>query len=256
MNILYITVASNDYIDGVIALYKSIKKQHPEFNNDFKIVYHQQYCPLNQDSKNKLLSLYNNFIFQEATLDEFKITNMKIKHPRFNYACLLSLYAFNQPNYDKVLFLDSDLIFIKPFNYILDIDADFIGVKDNNRKYQVNKKIIKTNKMEVNVGLLIINKKYNNQETFNKLIQIMHSKNIVKLPDQEVINNFFNNKEILFLPLEYNRQVREFYPNNKIQDFKNNNDICLHFCGPKPWHGGIPKISLMEKIWWEYYNLS
>lgn len=253
--ILYLTVASDDYVDGVVALYKSIKKQHPEFNNDFKIIYHQTYCPLSSKSINKLLTFYNKFIFQETSLEEFKISNMKIKHPRFNYACLLSLYAFNQPDYNKVVFLDSDLIFIKPFKDIENINADFIGAKDKPNDFPINIVIKKNNKMQVNVGLLIINKKYNNQNTFNELIKIMHSKKTVKLPDQEIINQFFNGKEMLFLPLEYNKQVREFYSNNKIDTFKNNNDICLHFCGPKPWHGGIPQTSEMEKIWWEYFNL-
>lgn len=254
-NILYLTVASDDYVDGVIALYKSIKKHHPDFNNDFKIVYHNTYCPLNQQSQQKLLKFYDKFIFQEATLDEFKIHNMKIKHPRFNYACLLSLYAFNQPKYNKVIFLDSDLIFIRPFKHLEEIQADFIGVKDKKIKFPVNKIVKKDKGMEVNVGLLVIGNKYNNQETFNTLIEIMHSKRRVKLPDQEVINIFFNGKEMLFLPLEWNRQVRDFYPNGKHENFKKGKDICLHFCGPKPWHGGIPHTSEMEKIWWEYFNL-
>lgn len=254
MSILYLTVASDNYIDGVIALYKSIKKQHPDFNNDFKIIYHQKYCPLNQESKQKLLNVYQNFIFQEATLEEFKVTNMKIKHPRFNYACLLSFYAFNQPDYDKIVFLDSDLIFIRPFKHLEDIKADFIGVKDKPIKFPINKLVKKDKGMQVNVGLLIISGKYNNQETFNQLINIMHSKRRVKLPDQEIINQFFDGKEMIFLPLEYNRQVREFYPNDKINNFYKNKDVCLHFCGPKPWHGGIPHTSEMEKIWWEYFN--
>jgi lipopolysaccharide biosynthesis glycosyltransferase len=256
-NILYLTVASDDYIDGVIALFKSIKKHKPEFNNYFKIIYHQKYCPLNQESKNKLLTFYDKFIFQEATLEEFKVTNMKIKHPRFNYACLLSLYAFNQPDYDKVIFLDSDLIFINKFNKIEEIEGDFIGVIDKPIKIPFYKNIIKTNKLQINVGLLIINKKYNNKETFDNLIKIMHSKRRVKLPDQEIINIYFDGKEVVFLPLEYNKQVREFYPNNKIEDFNKNKEkeICLHFCGPKPWHGGIPHTSEMEKIWWEYFKM-
>jgi lipopolysaccharide biosynthesis glycosyltransferase len=256
MSILYLTVASTDYIDGVIALYKSIKKHHPNFNYDFKVVYHPKYCPLTEEGKERLTKLYSKFIFQEVSEKEFQVINMKIKHPRFNYACLLSLFAFNQPNYDKVIFLDSDVIFVNKFDQIENLEGDFIGVIDKPIKCPFYQKIIKNKSLQVNVGLLIINKKYNNLETFNGLITIMNNKRRVKLPDQEVINDYFDGKEMVFLPLEYNRQIREFYPNEKIKEFEKNKDkeICLHFCGPKPWHGGIPKTSEMEKIWWEYFN--
>ena len=149
------------------------------------------------------------------------------------------------------------ILFINKYKQIEDIEGDFIIAIDKPTKniYYL-KDILKTPQIHVNVGLFIVGKKYNNLETFNKLIEIMHSKKRVKLPDQEIINSFFDNKNIVLLPLSYNRQVREFYPNNKLYHFKRlkHKEICLHFCGPKPWHGGIEKTSEMEKIWWQYYN--
>lgn len=255
MKTLYLTVASDDYVPGVIALIKSIKKHHPYFNLDFKIIYHDKYCPLKDKSKNELLKVYNKFIFQKVTLEEFKVNNLKIKHPRFNYACLLSFFAFNQNLYDKVVFLDSDLIFLKKFRYIEKINADFIGTKDSINKYKSNCVIKKDKGININVGLFIVNKKYNNKKTFDDLINLMNEKRRVKLPDQEIINSYFDGRDIYLLPLEYNRQVREFYTNDKYNNLKKNDDVCLHFCGPKPWLGGIAKTSLAEKIWWEYYKL-
>lgn len=256
MNILYLTVASDDYVDGVIALYNSLKK-HDNFNHDFKIIYHPQYCPLSEYSKNKLLNIYNKFIFQESNLNEFKVENLKIKHPRFNYACLLSFYAFNQPNYDKIIFLDSDLIFLKSIKHLETLEGEFISAIDKPSKIDFFKPILKSNKLQINVGLMIISGKHNSLETFNKLIKIMKSKRRVKLPDQEVINEYLDNEIIVLLPLEYNKQVREFYTDDKIENLDKiiQENICLHFCGPKPWLEGNIRTKKMETIWFEYFNI-
>lgn len=253
MKVLFITVCSDNFVPGLIALIKSIKYYNKNFNYDFKVVHHDEYCKLNEKSKNDLIKEYHNFKFQKVTIEDFKVGKIRIKHPRNNFSLYLSIFAFNQLEYDRVIFLDSDLIVLGNIDKIINLENDFCAANDNQKNKIFFKDTIKT--IDINSGLMIINKKYNNTNTFNNLLGIIHKQRMTKLFDQEIINLFFKNKKITYLPLEYNRQVREFYTNNKFKNFQKNNDLILHFTGPKPWLGGIPNCSEMEKIWWKYYNL-
>jgi len=253
--ILYITVCSDSYVPGLVALIKSILKHNPNFNFPFKVINHDKYCPLSEKSKNLLFKLYNKFIFD--IVNDFKANEtVKIKHERLNLGCYLSFYAFNQIDYDRVIFLDSDLIVLKNINILNTIgkdnnnDCDFCACFD---KKNTKRKIYKKAKMyeDINTGLMIITKKFNNKKTFNDLIQLMNSKRMVRLVDQDIINKYFKDKQITYLPIKLNKQVKKNYRNvTKIHE----DDIILHFHGPKPWNGGVPMCKEIEKIWWKYYQ--
>ena len=250
MKIGFITVCSDNYVDGVIALIKSLKRNQKDFNYIFRIIYHPIYCKLSEESKLKLKTYYN-FEFIEVDINEFKInSNIKIKHDRLNFACFLSLMAFNQPDLDRVIFIDSDMIVLNDISEIIKIDYNFAAVLDKDVRQKFWTPVKKDN--DINAGLMVINSVYNNKETFRRLTELMNNQRMVKLVDQDIINKFFKNKDIMYLPLKYNKQVKKNYKNKKCYD---ETDVILHFCGPKPWHGGTKSCVEIEKTWWDYFNI-
>jgi len=253
MKRLFCTVCSDEYTPGLVALVKSLKKHHTiDEDTPFKVIHNSEYCKLSSTSMEELNN-HHSFIYQDSCDTAFRLNrNLRIKHPRYNSACMLSLCAFDQPGYDSVIFLDSDLIALKKLEF--PSECEFAACADIDTK--ATRKIIPIGrdviaKWGINAGLMVIGPKYNNIETLNGLLKIQNEMTVTKLPDQEVINKFFRGKEIRYLPFSYNRQVREHYKNKSRIDPE---DHVLHFCGPKPWNEGVPACREIEKIWCDVYR--
>lgn len=254
---LFFTVCSDSYVNGLIALMKSIKKHVFDFYYDFKVVYHKEYCKLSDASKQRLLKYYP-FKFEEVT--EFMLKQgIRMTHGRFNYSLFLSFCAFYQPDYEQVYFLDSDMIVLNDkFLEVLDIEGDFLAVVDSNKDNSVvvknyGKPMFCRHGVGINSGLMVIRGCYNSQQVYEDLIELTN-KVRRKINDQEVINQYFIDKKIVYLPRKYNRQTRMFYRDKSVNDI-DPEDCVLHFVGDKPWLGGQIGCAEIEKIWWDTYNM-
>jgi lipopolysaccharide biosynthesis glycosyltransferase len=168
--------------------------------------------------------------------------------------------------YDKILYLDSDLIVLDDISELFDIDMStycFAGVIDivlsghnngfspnNHRPYYLNTVKIKEKNLlnMINAGVLVMNlsiirKHYSSLE----LLEYAQAGKFM-LCDQDVINSLFQDN-ILHLENEWNviyneegalhKPIASFAPKGMYQAYKRalENPKILHFCGPiKPWN--------------------
>ena len=170
------------------------------------------------------------------------------------------------PEYNKIIYLDSDLIILDDIAKLYDIDISnycVAGVVDTvlaghingftpekHRPYYLEKVKIKEKNLLnlINAGVLLINlSKIREQYTSNELLDYAQANNF-NLCDQDVINSIFQDK-ILHLKNEWNayndeegtlrRWCATFAPKEMYFSYKIaiKNPKILHFCGTtKPWN--------------------
>lgn len=159
------------------------------------------------------------------------------------------------PEYDKVIYSDSDVIFKGSLTEVFETNlgnnlvagvGGKIWSKLVLRRYL--EKLGLDPKKYINSGFLLINckqqKKLDLKDTYLKLAK---SKYVYQ--DQDIINIVCKGR-IFQLPQEYNvkpTQVSEYEDKKFYEKIK-----VLHYIGPKPWAG----FTLCWTDWWEVYNRS
>lgn len=154
-------------------------------------------------------------------------------------------------NIDKILYLDPDIIINGNLKKIYDIDlkdnyfAGTTNVKGFLRKFNEIKNSAPKGAVYLNTGVLLMNLKLlREKDTYiNILDYIEQKKNVLTLPDQDIISAFYGDKVITLDNKIYNLsdrtiKIHNFYnPNNKINyDWVKENTIIIHYYGKnKPW---------------------
>ncbi|MBR3303590.1 MAG: glycosyltransferase family 8 protein [Bacteroidales bacterium] len=170
------------------------------------------------------------------------------------------------PEYDKILYSDSDVIFREDLSRFYDIELGdnlFAGVDsaptitEDTRGYVDNELKIDLSKGYFYSGNLIINSKQIIQE--NKIEEFIRlSENNYKFQDMDIIN-LACNERILTLPPSYCLTTYIYddmiSPNSKYSEEEIKEALekgIVHYNGPKPWVEGC----LNMDIWWHYYRNS
>lgn len=158
---LLCSVCNDKYILGMEILLYSLKK-HNTIDFDIKI-YNR--CDLSDNNKKILKKIYNHIIFEDIN-DPFYINNM----PHY-----MSLLAFKEYNYDRVIYIDCDILCIGNIEKIFNLKENFSICYDTNIPYPKKNKYniylingIK-NITELNTGVFIVNKKLLNEIFYEKI---------------------------------------------------------------------------------------
>ena len=167
--------------------------------------------------------------------------------------------------YDKVLYLDSDIVVCEDLTelYNTDIDNLYAGVVSvykyffkkvlnlNNDKiiseeYLANKLNI-LNKTYFNAGVLLLNLNEMRKDNIKeKSFKFLFENYPLLYQDQDILNSLFNNK-IKFLDRRYNVYYRHFLYNKPT--------TILHFAGSqKPWN--FYKLNEGFELYWKYFKLT
>ncbi len=120
-----------------------------------------------------------------------------------------------------ILYTDCDVMFLQDIASI-DIEPDNVSVVN---EYTLNRGVVGNN---FNSGVMIFNRE-KLKSSFNDICSYFKENNYYKSEyssyDQVLLNEFYRNKEVKYLPLEYNwRPFQGFNSRAKI----------VHFHGPKP----------------------
>lgn len=164
-------------------------------------------------------------------------------------------------NCEKILYLDSDIINLKPLNKLFEINIKnycLLAVPDlektqNDRKTALN---LKTD-IYFNSGVLMINiSEWIKNDISNKVLNIakIYGQQLT-LPDQDALNIVFQKNNIFYLDKKYNRVAlwKEKYIKRKLSK-----TVLLHFVQTKPWHEDwiYEKRPYIENLYAEYESLS
>lgn len=248
------TITCDQFAIGTEVLLHSLLKYNPWFNGDINIVI----AELSTENRERLLSIYPITFIQASDILLEKVSVLR-KH--FNYLKdihlrFFSLEAFNQPEYDKVVYLDSDMVCagdIKPlfestapllacldgFSYedrIATIVAD-VGLSLESQCQRYGKHF----KNSFNAGVISITPSKLPKNHFQHLVDMLDYQAWLSygdsiFTDQMVINRYFEN-QIDIISSEYNYMIFLGSYLDFIDDIAPHQAKIIHFAGKiKPWN--------------------
>lgn len=242
----------------------------------FKYIINVLGMDLEKDTINKILSLGNeNFIVKVINTNQ-NFNEFKFKEKDFHVstaAILKFSIAEILNNYDKVLYLDSDMIVLDDLSelYFTPIENVYAGVVEDVKASYFYKKPAHTrinSKLNYyfNSGMMLLNLKKMRQDNIQAKLIEYRKHGINYFMDQDALNvvfdaytkklsykyNFFANTPEWTTCDEFTNIVKE----KKYDNFHSliNNTSILHFSSPsKPWNDKTTKYA---HIWHDYYVLS
>lgn len=232
MNYTFATLlSSSSYIPGVLVLFRSLRKYG---NTKFPFLC---VCSRNISEKDTDLLEKEGISckrLSKSALENVEIPNTNNEYSHWNYT-FDKLLLWNLVEYDKIVFLDSDMIVLDDIDDLFEKKA-FSAVQAG---YLQNNSWVR-----LNSGLIVIEP---NPEICRQLIQQL-PKTITQFTnkgrsvgDQDVINDFMPDwpeKNDLHLPEGYNLFFKYLTSYHQIFNLEYRKDIkIIHFIGnKKPWH--------------------
>ena len=253
-------VTDNNYVmPTLVTLESLIKNKNPEsiysiyviadnITNESKLLLKDLECEkvtINIiDYENSYRNVYNENIYvSNATFIRFDIPKILV-------------------NYDKILYLDTDIIVQKDLTelYETDLQDTYAGVVlDIGELFYDLTERTKVDRY-FNAGMILYNaKKYRNENLTKKLIEIYNNnfKELI-LMDQDALNIVFNNNITVLSPLyNYQQSISEYWEKEVLEYYSLStkikiNDIhIIHYTRMKPW---IYKCVYLRNIWLFYYK--
>ena len=238
----------NNYIYlTIIAIHSIMLNSYPETFYIFYIMHSPDFTEIN---KNKLLNLTNKYNRCSIQLIDMKneykdeaILQDRITTPTYYRISLPYLL----PQYDKLIYLDGDIICYGDLKEMYYIDMENYYYKGF--LYYSNDPSCANNDIYIGAGVLLVNnKELRKDDMVNKMIAYMkNNRNTLKLLDQTIINYVCKDK-IGFLPAKYGRlnfldlieRNESVYDNKKYKYTREEleesyiNPIIYHFIF-KPW---------------------
>lgn len=224
-----VVALTNDFVVGFKAMLNSVLLHTPNFNETIICLD----IGLTEYSRQECLKLYFNIHFVKPDLENYINLPSHLK-PLKNAFYKLEIFKMAQ-DYDRLLFIDSDIIFIDSIQDLLDMSPKeelTICYHQVNGSY--------------NSGLFVLNKL--SDKIYPYAISLLNSTQHANLADQTIITELIKNNIITtnILSNKWNTTKRHI---------KNNQKKCyigIHFVGAKPWNGGEKGYEEIEKIWLKY----
>jgi len=244
-----VTLLDDNFIVGFEGFWKSFIYHNKWFlKSDIDLIILDN--GLSEQSKNIVKKYNSKAIFRKIKYERYHKVNMKRTHDKLK-ATYYKLDIFGILEYDRLIFIDSDVTVLGSIREILECSKDFAACKSYNARLdRLNNSI--------NSGVFVVNKKYIQKHIYHNLIKIATRGH--NMPDQKTINIFFGNV-MQYLSKGYNVEKR-MWKTEKYKDVWNGKKI-LHWVADKPWMEYDDHQNDIEKeffeiypIWWEYYNMN
>lgn len=249
MNIL-VTI-NKSYIKHLKTLISSIKKSNPK--ELFKIyLFHRDLSK--KDINSIKLILNENITLFPIKIQNEEINNYPVYEERYPVEIYFRIFAsiYLPKDVDRILYLDTDIIVINKLNklYNMDFEDNYYIASTNigpvMHKFNELRLGLGKKHPYINSGVLLINiQKLRNIEIKDKVNNfIKKKKNVLMLPDQDIISALYGSKIKVIDNLKYNlsdkslniHNLKNF--NNKIDlEWIRKNTTIIHYYGKnKPWN--------------------
>jgi lipopolysaccharide biosynthesis glycosyltransferase len=227
-NIL-ITMAFDDrFFAGGLTHIFSLKKHLRDFDSyHFKLLTNERVCKLSDVHKQQILKIVPHMEFEEIIQPAY--SNCKVMYETHR-ACFMAFEVFRQQGYDKVVYMDADLLCLKDIsNMIEDAPLDRISACTGGD-------------LGANTSLFVIGKdwKINNPNIYDQFIdKISNTNTVFRINDQQVMNEVLGGT--------YNN-IPEIY--NWAYNYSNSGEIPTGTC-ILSWSGALPPPGrkMMVKPW-------
>lgn len=246
MNIL--VTLNSGYIKPLCAMLRSLLKTHPD-------IFFEIYVINKSLSEDDFIFLQNNISENNYCLHDIKISDDMLdsapvtdRYPTEMYYRIFAA-KFLPCDIDRILYLDPDLIVLKNLEelYNIDLGENFFAAASH-----VGKHLQKINELRlqmynkgpyINSGVMLMNiKLLREHQNFSTVLNyIEKNKNILILPDQDVISAVYASKIVTIDPYIYNMTERLLISPRSIKKdidtlWVKENSAIIHYCGRnKPW---------------------
>lgn len=125
-----ITICNDDYVDVAGTMIYSFVWNNPWFTGDIIICCDHKYSILSEDNRDKLKLLYPRMIFREVDTAEYEELIEYCKPYLYSLRYIPSAYTyevFDLHGYDKVLYLDADMIILESIQELFE-DPHTLGM--------------------------------------------------------------------------------------------------------------------------------
>lgn len=239
---MFVTVCNKDYLVGFEVMLKSLLENNPRIKKE-----NFPFIVISNDITEEDLvvskKIYKNIFIKKFNSESYKqIEDLKKQQKSFGDYTKYEIFSLTE--FEKIIFLDSDIVVLGNIDYLIDCDLEFGAV----RELYID---------QYNTGVMVIHNKFLNEKTINDLIHLTSIYGITEHLDQDIINLYFEDV-IESLPIEYNylkTYSKEIFRNTGLPKYIK----ILHFIAKKPWQNK-PLVFLeegtiwQEKYWYEYYS--
>jgi glycogenin glucosyltransferase len=230
-NYAYFTLVARDkYVDGAVCMYKSLRDK-----TKYPLI--AMILEVSDESRKRLAGLG----IQLREVEKIESVNAGVgdNKPRlqdFTYT-YTKLHVFGYEEFDRIIFLDSDLIVIKSLDHLFDEVKDRFAACACAPYWEDT----------FNSGVMVIKPNY---KTFKDLMAKKDVLSTYDGSDQGFLNSYF--KEWQKLDIKYNAGKRIY--SETPDHWAAIDHHIIHFVGGKPWLGGEAGYEELEQLWFDYYN--
>ncbi len=229
----YFTLVARDkYVDGAVCMYKSLRDK-----TRFPLI--AMTNELSAGAQEKLTR--HGIICQPVEKIESAKAGIGDNKPRltdFTYT-YTKFHVFSYDAYDKIIYLDSDLVVVKSIDHLFsEVTDDFAACACT--PYWEDR---------FNSGVMVLKP---DQAVFEDMMAQKDTLYTYDGGDQGFLNSYF--RKWCKLDIKYNAGKR-IYSETPEHWAKIDHHV-IHFVGGKPWLGGEPGYEALEEIWFSYFNAS
>lgn len=259
----YFSLTTPDYMPGAICLINSLKK-HSEIPITIMGL------DLNSDEKSLLERLGASVVEVPKITSKLAKVFSFHKNEDFCQNCFCKLNMWNMTEYDKIVYLDSDITVLKNIDCMFETNSDFSACsslvvsidisgfrehpsfKEGARISEIPKQFLKAsyNDDHFNAGVLVLKP---SKEKYKKMMSLKDAIGKGGHGDQGFLNEYFKGRwNKLDYKFNYSRRHYEMWPEDFEEDIK---DISvLHFTGAddNPWDK--KPENQIERIWWSNFD--
>lgn len=260
-----VTILNNPFAEHFYVFINSFLENNPWFNGDLIIMYSDELSQLSDDKIEDLKLFYRKTIFKKIDTsgdynDVINLFKSKISQNFHRFIpSVLTIETFNFTDYDKVLYLDSDMLVINSLKDLYLLDHDIAVTRDTSEYIKVPAiKKAGSDDISLNGGFLLLSGSFMRSDTHVKnMLNLFPKLSNPKFLDQSLLNEYFKNFDVLFLSSDYNLLKRCFDDSKRDELINSLKDIkIIHYVGEKPWNLKKKEFEknykAIEKLWLDY----
>ncbi|KAM6498534.1 glycosyltransferase family 8 protein [Amanita muscaria] len=224
-NYAFVTLLTSDaYLPGALALVAALTDTHSSLDNRSRIPF-QTVCLVTPEtvdvSSIKLLRKAFNVVVGVEVIQQLDTKGLKLLGRPDLYQVLTKLHIFRLTQYSKIIFLDADVLPIRPLSHLFTLPHEFSAVPDVGWPDIFNS------------GVLVFNP---GEDKFAELMSLLKSKGSWDGGDQGILNEWRGDNwhRLSFI---YNTTPTAIYTYAPAYERFGSQIAAVHFIGPnKPWN--------------------
>lgn len=254
----------HNYIDPARVMLHSLSLQHQNINVTVYLL-HSSLTAQDIDALSSAMGKHCKLVpifMQDNMLKEAPITD-RYPHEMY-YRIFAARYLPKQ--LDKVLYLDPDTVILHSLMplYQTDLTGYFYAaathVREPMRKLNELRLGMEKSTPYINSGVLLIHLAALREQQDEQAVfaYIEKYKNVLFLPDQDIISGLYGSHILRIDPYLYNMTERLFVLHHQSDawlniDWVRNNSAVIHYCGRnKPWNENY--IGVLDVFYWEMHS--